>query len=89
MALESLTIPAFAKINWSLRVPGKRDDGYHEIDTVLQTVSLHDTITFEETNDGGITLCCDDRALPVDETNLVWRAAATLRESVPDLIGDA
>ena len=80
MSSESITLPAFAKINWSLRVLGKRDDGYHEIDTVLQTVSLHDTITFEETNDHGIRLWCDDRSLLVDETNLVWRAAAALRE---------
>lgn len=80
MDSESITIPACAKINWSLRVLGKRADGYHEIDTVLQTVSLHDTITFEETNDDVIKLWCDDRAIPVDETNLVWRAAAALRK---------
>ena len=63
-----------------MRVLGKRDDGYHEIDTVLQTVSLHDTITFERTNDDDIRLWCDDRSLPVDKTNLVWRTAAALRE---------
>ena len=62
-----------------MRVLGKRDDGYHEIDTVLQTVSLHDTITFEETNDDGIRLWCDEGSVPVDETNLVWRAAEALR----------
>jgi len=75
-----ITIPAFAKINWSLRVLGKRDDGYHEIDTVLQTVSLHDTITFERTNDDGIRLWCDDRAVPVNKANLVWRAVAAFRD---------
>ena len=80
MDLRSLTVPAFAKINWSLHVPGRRDDGYHEIDTVLQAVSLHDTITCERTNDDGITLWCDDRSFPADKTNLVWRAAAALRE---------
>jgi 4-diphosphocytidyl-2-C-methyl-D-erythritol kinase len=63
-----------------LRVHSKRDDGYHEIDTVLQTVSLHDTITFEEANDDVIRLWCDDRSVPADESNLVWRAAAALRE---------
>lgn len=63
-----------------MRVLGKRDDDYHEIDTVLQTVSLHDTITLEATNDDVITLWCDDRSVPVDKTNLVWRAAAALRE---------
>jgi len=63
-----------------LRVLGKRDDGYHELDTVLQTVSLHDTITFERTDDDDIRMWCDDRSVPVDKTNLVWRAAAALRE---------
>src|SRR5687767_12376298 len=80
LSQSPLTIPAFAKINWSLRVLGKRDDGYHEIDTVLQTVSLHDTVTFEKASDDVIRLWCDDRSVPVDETNLVWRAAAALRE---------
>ena len=79
MDLRSITVPAFAKINWSLRVLGKRDDGYHEIDTALQTVSLHDTITFEETNHDDIRLWCDDVSVPVDKTNLVWRAAEALR----------
>ena len=59
---------------------GKRADGYHEIDTVLQTVSLHDTITFESIEDDRILLWCDDRTVPSDEQNLVWRAAAALRQ---------
>lgn len=80
MGLRSLTLPAFAKINWSLRVLGKRDDGYHEIDTVLQTVSLHDTITLEPTNDRGIDIWCNDPAVPADENNLVWRALLALRK---------
>jgi 4-diphosphocytidyl-2-C-methyl-D-erythritol kinase len=79
MGSRSITIPAFAKINWSLRVLGKRADSYHELDTVLQTISLHDTVTFSSTDDESIRLWCDDRSLPGDETNLVWRAAAALR----------
>jgi 4-diphosphocytidyl-2-C-methyl-D-erythritol kinase len=75
----SITLPAFAKINWSLRVLGKRGDGYHEIDTVFQTVSLCDTINFAPTEENRIVLSCDDRSLPSDERNLVWRAAAALR----------
>ncbi len=80
MSQEILTIPAFAKINWSLRVLGKRSDGYHEIDTVLQTISLHDTVTLEQTDDNAISLTCDDHSIPSDETNLVWRATSVLRE---------
>jgi 4-diphosphocytidyl-2-C-methyl-D-erythritol kinase len=80
MVIDStIALPAFAKINWRLRVIGKRPDGYHEIDTVLQTISLHDTITLSPTNDHQITLVCDDRSLPSDATNLVGRAAIALQ----------
>jgi 4-diphosphocytidyl-2-C-methyl-D-erythritol kinase len=76
---DTITLPAFAKINWSLRVIGKRADGYHEIDTVLQTISLHDTLTFQVTDAPQIVLSCDDRSIASDEPNLVWRAAEALQ----------
>jgi 4-diphosphocytidyl-2-C-methyl-D-erythritol kinase len=79
MGSSTIAIPAFAKINWSLSILGKRTDGYHEIDAVIQTISLHDTITLERTDDKTIRLWCDDRSIPSHETNLVWRAAAALR----------
>lgn len=69
-------LPSFAKINRMLRVISKRADGYHELFTVFQTVSLHDTIRFE---DGpGLTLTCDDPSIPVDAHNLVMKAAILL-----------
>jgi len=80
MFSRSISIPAFAKINWSLRVLGKRDDGYHEIDTVLQTISLHDTIIVGPTDDDSIHLWCDDRSVPADDNNLVWRVAKGLQD---------
>jgi 4-diphosphocytidyl-2-C-methyl-D-erythritol kinase len=67
---------AYAKINWSLRITGKRADGYHDLETVFQTISLHDTLVFRES--GELTLTCDDPSIPVDETNLVLRAARAL-----------
>lgn len=79
MSESILTLPAFAKINWTLRVLGKRADGYHEIGTVFQTISLHDSITLEVTADPNISLSCDDPSLPCDERNLVWRAASALQ----------
>jgi len=80
MSGSSLTLPAFAKINLGLRVLGKRPDGYHEIDTLLQTISLHDTITFTVTDTAEIVLSCDDRSLPTGRDNLVFRAAEALRD---------
>jgi 4-diphosphocytidyl-2-C-methyl-D-erythritol kinase len=67
------TVNAHAKINWSLRVTGKRADGYHDIETLFQTISLHDTLTFTESDH--LSLTCDDPSIPVDDTNLVLRAA--------------
>lgn len=77
---EELTLPSFAKINLTLRVLGRRPDGYHEIATVLQTVTLHDRLTFRALESDGISLACDAPDIPADETNLVHRAAAALRE---------
>ncbi len=71
------TLPSFAKINWTLRVLGKRGDGFHELFTVFQTVSLHDTISFAESD--SLELTCDDPTLPVDGRNLILKAAEMLR----------
>ena len=78
----TLKIPAFAKINLSLRVLGRREDGYHELDTIFQTVSLHDTIRISATESSEIGFSCDDRSLPADSHNLVVRAATALRDRV-------
>ena len=75
----TLKLPAFAKINLGLLVIGKRPDGYHELDTVFQTISLHDTITLTVTNNQEIALSCDDRSLMTDAGNLVYRAAQALQ----------
>ncbi|HEX8501752.1 MAG TPA: 4-(cytidine 5'-diphospho)-2-C-methyl-D-erythritol kinase [Pyrinomonadaceae bacterium] len=80
MSAEKLTVPAFAKINLGLRVLGRRPDGFHEISTVFQTVTLHDTLTFETTPGGRLELVCSDPEIPSDGTNLVLRAASALRE---------
>lgn len=69
-----MQIAAHGKINWALRVIGKRADGYHDIETLFQTISLHDTITIEP-DAPRLSLTCSDPSVPVDETNLVLRAA--------------
>jgi 4-diphosphocytidyl-2-C-methyl-D-erythritol kinase len=67
---------SYAKINWSLRVLGKRDDGFHDLETIFQTISLHDTLTFRESERLEVT--CSDASIPVDDRNLVVRAARSL-----------
>jgi 4-diphosphocytidyl-2-C-methyl-D-erythritol kinase len=83
----NLSLPSFAKINWYLQILGKRPDGYHELVTILQTVSLHDELTFELREDGLIVLSCDDAVIPTDETNLIVKAANALRERLKNSAG--
>lgn len=71
-----MQIKAYAKINWSLRITARRADGYHDIETLFQSISLHDTITIMASDQWLIT--CDDPAVPCDETNLIMRAARAL-----------
>jgi 4-diphosphocytidyl-2-C-methyl-D-erythritol kinase len=68
---------AFAKINLTLRVLGVRPDGFHELRTTFQSIALHDTLTCR-VRPGEFRIACDDAACPVDEANLVWRAAESV-----------
>jgi 4-diphosphocytidyl-2-C-methyl-D-erythritol kinase len=77
--LRAMRVNAHAKINWSLRITGKRQDGYHDIETLFQTISLHDTLTFIESD--RLTLTCDDPSIPIDDTNLVIRAAQAVGDA--------
>ena len=72
-----MRVPAFAKINLSLRVLGARADGYHELRTVFQSIALHDTLTIRAAR-GPFRLTCDDPACPTDDTNLIARAAVRM-----------
>ena len=72
-----LNLKAYAKINLTLEVLGRRDDGYHEVATIMQTVDLHDTVRL--TNAEDITISCDNSALASTE-NLAYKAAQLLRE---------
>ena len=72
-----VSIRAHAKINLDLRVLGPRPDGYHELRTVFQAISLHDTITCIP-REGPFAIECATAGLPLDDTNLIWRAAAAL-----------
>jgi 4-diphosphocytidyl-2-C-methyl-D-erythritol kinase len=81
VSVDAFTLPSFAKINWRLRVLGRRPDGYHELRTVFQTVTLHDRLTFDARDDRRLLLTSDSPEIPLDERNLVLRAAAALRSA--------
>lgn len=68
---------AHAKVNLDLRVLGTRADGYHELRTVFQSIELHDVLTAQE-KPGPFVLKCRTAGVPLDEKNLVWRAAVGL-----------
>ena len=75
--MTAVTIRAHAKINLDLRVLGMRADGFHELRTVFQAIALHDTIRCIP-RPGPFAIECDTAGIPLDRTNLIWRAADTL-----------
>jgi 4-diphosphocytidyl-2-C-methyl-D-erythritol kinase len=79
---RGVRLPAFAKINLCLHVLGRRRDGYHELRTIFQAISLHDTLEVWRSTRPGISLETNDPALPDGEENLVWRAVAALQRAL-------
>lgn len=78
MEILKKRVMAAAKINLFLDVTGRRDNGYHTINSIMHTVSLSDTVDIEvdRKGSGRITLTCSDKSLPTGEKNLAYRAAA-------------
>src|SRR5512132_489265 len=77
----AVSIRAHGKINLDLRVVGTRPDGFHELRTVFQAIALHDEIACVP-RPGPFAIECDAPGVPVDETNLIWRAAEALRQAL-------
>ena len=73
---------AYAKLNLTLDVTAKRDDGYHDMLMVMQTVSISDSIVLEQTGEKGIRAASNFRYVPTDERNLAVRAAGTFLDAV-------
>lgn len=70
-----MKVKAFGKINLTLDVVGRRQDGYHLLDTVMQTVSIWDELEIQTGRERGVRLECNRDSLPLDSKNTVYRAA--------------
>ena len=77
---DTVTLKALAKINLGLDVLGRRENGYHDVRMVMQTIYLYDNVTMEKTEEAGIHLECNLFYLPVDETNIAYKAAKLLMD---------
>lgn len=82
MQPDCLTLKAPAKINLYLRVTGRRADGYHTLETLMQKVDLCDELELKLCEQEGIRLSCVGGMLPEDSNNLVYRAAAFFLQTV-------
>ena len=78
--MKSIKLKAYGKINLGLDVLGKRDDGYHDLDMIMQSVDLHDVITITKNDSGEITVKSSTSKIPNDKSNLAYRAAKLLME---------
>ena len=80
-----ITVQAYAKLNLLLDIIGRLPNGYHDLHMVMQSVDLHDTVTVEP---GDHTLVCSDPAVPTDERNIAWKAAAAFEKATGKPCGE-
>lgn len=78
---DNITVRAYGKLNLLLDIVGTRSDGYHMLNSVMQSVSLYDTLKISlEEGEEGIEIRCDKEGFPLDESNLIWKAAIAFKE---------
>lgn len=73
--MDKLELKALGKINLGLDILGRRENGYHDVRMVMQTVYLYDRVTLEKTREQGIEICTNLGFLPVNENNIAYKAA--------------
>ena len=81
--MQKIRVRAHAKINLYLDVVGKREDGYHNLETVFHSIGLHDDVIIRKQDTKDITIHCEHPAVPSDASNLAYRAA----EHLSDVVG--
>ena len=74
---DTVTLPAYAKINLFLDITGTLPNGYHSLNNIMQQIALHDdvTVSFEEAAETVIEIACDDPQIPCNEKNIAYKAA--------------
>lgn len=77
---KTIRMRARAKINLTLDVVGKRENGYHDVEMIMQQIDLHDWVTVTCNDSGVITLSSNDAFLPLDERNLAYKAALEIKK---------
>ena len=87
--MQKIRVRAHAKINLYLDVVGKREDGYHNLETVFHSIGLHDDIIISKKQTKDITIHCEHPRVPCDSRNLAYRAAQLLSNAVDGIGGIA
>jgi 4-diphosphocytidyl-2-C-methyl-D-erythritol kinase len=77
--MNNLNVKAYAKINLFLEIVGKRPDGYHNLQTIMQQIDLYDKISFQSINEDKIDLKCNKANLSADENNIVYKAVKAIK----------
>lgn len=72
--VKKIKVRSFAKLNLFLEITGKREDGYHLLRSVMQSVSLFDVLEFSWSDGDGIEIISDSRGIPLNEKNLIWKS---------------
>ncbi|MBD3293639.1 MAG: 4-(cytidine 5'-diphospho)-2-C-methyl-D-erythritol kinase, partial [Armatimonadia bacterium] len=78
--MPSIALRAFCKVNLCLEITGRRDDGYHDLATVFQTVSLHDMLTVGARDEPEIEVLVPQGGAPEGAANLCWQAAEAYQQ---------
>lgn len=79
--MEKMEYKAYAKINLGLDVVRRREDGYHEVKMIMQTVGIYDTLTFQLLSEDVIRLSANEDTIPTDESNLIYKAVKLIKDT--------
>ena len=79
--MDSVKVASYAKINLTLDVISKRSDGYHDLRSIMQSITLPEVVTLKKNSLGGITLECDTQGVPLDKRNIAYKCAQAFFEA--------